>query len=528
MKNLNRLAAVVILCIINAHAQTIFRTYTTLQGFYDYQTNNTCQYIRVNPANGRIHVVYMLAHDSTNINNSRRTAYAYSSNGGQTWQNFSNVWIPARRSSFPSLDLLRGPNAGSPVIVNHNDPGNGLRSIAYVDSPEGSGAFSELNAPPSFGNDEPIVPDVAGVSDGSIVIAASRSSACGIYVTGTRDMVSFTPWLGLPLSDCSSRYVLESNDSARIGLVYSAQNSVRLYESYVGSLTWTDTLLFPLPIVIGGDTFALGSSIDFVYLNNEVVVAFSVTNIHPIGNDGAAIAFWSRRTGAVLAVPRHVVSGMVDSLNRTQRRHLSMGYPTIGISGTTIVLGFQAFRSDTSSRGYNYSDVFFVRSTDGGSTWAIPLNLSGTRLLDERYPSMSRWNAAGQANLVWQEDPSPGGAAFPGEGDTTRTRQVFCRVSNITFASEDAATPREFRLEQNYPNPFNPTTTIRFHLPHREFVSLRVFDVLGREVAMLVNEVRDSGEHEVQWDASRVGSGVFFYRLRAGEFVSARKMILIR
>jgi hypothetical protein len=83
-------------------------------------------------------------------------------------------------------------------------------------------------------------------------------------------------------------------------------------------------------------------------------------------------------------------------------------------------------------------------------------------------------------------------------------------------------------LEQNYPNPFNPTTTIRFHLPHREFVSLRVFDVLGREVAMLINEVRNSGEYEFQWDASNMSSGVFVYRLRAGEFVSARRMILIR
>jgi hypothetical protein len=88
--------------------------------------------------------------------------------------------------------------------------------------------------------------------------------------------------------------------------------------------------------------------------------------------------------------------------------------------------------------------------------------------------------------------------------------------------------PEKIVLYQNYPNPFNPMTVIRFSLPRRENVTLEVFDVLGRDVAMLVNEQMEAGEHSVVFDASGLTSGVYFYRLQAGKFVSLKKMVLIR
>ena len=85
-----------------------------------------------------------------------------------------------------------------------------------------------------------------------------------------------------------------------------------------------------------------------------------------------------------------------------------------------------------------------------------------------------------------------------------------------------------FFLHQNYPNPFNPSTTIKFELPKSSDVRLSVFDMLGREVSVLVNERRDAGVHEVKFDASGFSSGVYFYRLRAGDFVETRKLVLVR
>jgi hypothetical protein len=97
-------------------------------------------------------------------------------------------------------------------------------------------------------------------------------------------------------------------------------------------------------------------------------------------------------------------------------------------------------------------------------------------------------------------------------------------------------TPQRFELLQNYPNPFNPTTAISFQLSEVSFVTLKVFDVLGREITTLVNEMRKPGLHTVQWDASSAPSGVYLYRLRSGEisngtgrsFMETKRMTLLR
>jgi hypothetical protein len=88
--------------------------------------------------------------------------------------------------------------------------------------------------------------------------------------------------------------------------------------------------------------------------------------------------------------------------------------------------------------------------------------------------------------------------------------------------------PTEFALHQNYPNPFNPATKIRYELPERGQVSLKVFDVLGREVVTLVNEEKDPGSHSAVWNARDAASGVYFYRLQAGSFTDVKKLLLLR
>jgi hypothetical protein len=98
----------------------------------------------------------------------------------------------------------------------------------------------------------------------------------------------------------------------------------------------------------------------------------------------------------------------------------------------------------------------------------------------------------------------------------------------IAAVFEDIGTPTSFQLYQNYPNPFNPTTTIRYSLPNRSHAALAVFNTLGQQVAILQNGEQDAGFHEVQFDGSRLASGVYFYRLQAGEFVHTSKMLLTK
>jgi hypothetical protein len=88
--------------------------------------------------------------------------------------------------------------------------------------------------------------------------------------------------------------------------------------------------------------------------------------------------------------------------------------------------------------------------------------------------------------------------------------------------------PKKFALEQNYPNPFNPTTTIRFAIPQNEHVTLKVYDLLGREVATLVNEARNAGSYDEIFDASKHASGMYIYKLQAGNFTASRKFVLMK
>ncbi len=100
--------------------------------------------------------------------------------------------------------------------------------------------------------------------------------------------------------------------------------------------------------------------------------------------------------------------------------------------------------------------------------------------------------------------------------------------SPTSVDGEHPSLPRQFALWQNHPNPFNPATTIRFTLPRRSTVTLKVYDVRGREVATLVDAVLEPGTHAVRFDAAGLPSGVYFYRMRAGDFVDAKKLMLLR
>ncbi|MDE3057244.1 MAG: carboxylesterase family protein [Bacteroidota bacterium] len=99
---------------------------------------------------------------------------------------------------------------------------------------------------------------------------------------------------------------------------------------------------------------------------------------------------------------------------------------------------------------------------------------------------------------------------------------------NVTGVMAPLLLPGKFRLEQNYPNPFNPSTHFRFTIADFRFVTLKVYDLLGREVATLVSERKSPGTYEMNFDGSRFSSGIYFYRLTAGSFVDTKKFVLLK
>ena len=107
-------------------------------------------------------------------------------------------------------------------------------------------------------------------------------------------------------------------------------------------------------------------------------------------------------------------------------------------------------------------------------------------------------------------------------------KDLVLRGDAPVAAEPESQLPASFELQQNYPNPFNPSTTIEFSLPHADIVSIKVYDLLGREVATLLNEKKEPGTYEVKLDGTGLANGVYFYRLRTSEFVDVKKLILLK
>ena len=107
-------------------------------------------------------------------------------------------------------------------------------------------------------------------------------------------------------------------------------------------------------------------------------------------------------------------------------------------------------------------------------------------------------------------------------------QKVFGVSGRGSDKSKDNIIPKEYSLSQNYPNPFNPVTHLEFGISNLGFVSLKIYDVLGREVKTLVNEIKTAGKYKIEFDGSNFASGVYFYRIEAGDFVQTKRMVLVK
>jgi hypothetical protein len=158
-----------------------------------------------------------------------------------------------------------------------------------------------------------------------------------------------------------------------------------------------------------------------------------------------------------------------------------------------------------------------------------------------------KWtNISGTHNVRANDDSFFSGPAAPAPWEFTHTFNAvgdfpyYCEphqgigmtgtiiVQEPVSVPDDELITEEFELKQNYPNPFNPTTTIKYSLPNNDILSLKVFDILGREVAVLVNEYKPAGTYAAEFNASLFASGVYFYQLQSGNFVETKKMVLMK
>jgi predicted GH43/DUF377 family glycosyl hydrolase len=171
--------------------------------------------------------------------------------------------------------------------------------------------------------------------------------------------------------------------------------------------------------------------------------------------------------------------------------------------------------------------IGMATSADGITDWkkyaANPVISPSSGGWDGTYGGSSTLLRRGDTLHMWYE-----GALRPSESNPFRIGHATSPLVIAGIADGSTELPNQYMLGQNYPNPFNPTTVIRYQLPSAGSTRLVVFDVLGRETATLVNDVKQPGTYTVQWDASGQASGMYFYRLNAGSFTETKKMVVVR
>lgn len=161
-----------------------------------------------------------------------------------------------------------------------------------------------------------------------------------------------------------------------------------------------------------------------------------------------------------------------------------------------------------------------------------------------------RWtNVSGNHNVLADDGSFTSGPVAPAPWEFTHTFTVagnnpyYCVphggpggqgmsgvvvVQNAVSVPEDELIANKFELMQNYPNPFNPSTRISFAIPNAAFVNLKVYDAIGNEVATLLNEVKQAGIYSVDFNATDLTGGIYFYQIKSGSFVETKKMILLK
>ncbi len=202
--------------------------------------------------------------------------------------------------------------------------------------------------------------------------------------------------------------------------------------------------------------------------------------------------------------------------------------------------------SATSLSGFvssGWTTVYTGTYTVPGTGWQTinlqtPFTWNGTQNLlieicfdNTSYTSATNVYCTSAAGMIWEQHADNStGCSFAAGTNGTNLRPNICMTINLLVGnnSSQLELPKSFALSQNYPNPFNPTTSIKYSVPKQTLVKLVVYDLLGREVAVLVNTMKQPGSYEANFDASNLASGAYFYRIEAGDFTDVKKMVLIK
>ena len=347
-----------------------------------------------------------------------------------------------------------------------------------------------------------------------------------VYKGGSVDKVGVGHWAA-----GNNVYVTESTDAGATWtetLVYAVKadsgtlkhNQTQLQPDGCGSLIYDNTGNLH---VVWSNFTAIGDSLDRTVLN------YALSN---------AILHWDKASGKIstVALPKNdsTIINKASAYMPGVDGALICG-PDIGVDASNhLYVTYFGASSDIPSDSLAYNHVYATYSTNGGSTWKVATDLTPVTGSDNTYPSLADL-VDSNLHLVYLTSPLQGNSVQGNHADTTVIVKHL-KVAVSSLLSQDlvevrggqVGAPMSYSLDQNYPNPFNPTTNISFTLPATSTISLKVYNVLGQEVATVASGTYNAGVHTLTFDASRLSTGVYFYKLEAGSFETVKKMMLLK
>jgi hypothetical protein len=357
-------------------------------------------------------------------------------------------------------------------------------------------------------------PQTRGIFNDSLVIHSDAANNSSLSVNLSGKALAFTP----PLSDLiyaasDSLFTIDFSDLTPVSV-----GSFEGLEISAMAVNPADTVLIGISI---------GTSSSTLYKIDPVVGGCAPLVEIPIGNI-RAIAFTP--SGTLFAAQK---SGSLYKINLTTGGATLIGtapgvpYASIAFSPTDGRL----FASVSKIIGSDKDAIYIVdtltaaatllgNTGDGANTPSITFEQDGTLY--------GLKGTQSEINKLITISTTNGSGTELGSLEMSGLQAIF--ISSIVVGVEDENNNllTSYSLEQNYPNPFNPSTVISYQLPVSSDVTLKVYDILGNEITTLVDEYRPAGRYEIEFNASSLPSGVYFYQLKAREFISTKKMILIR
>jgi photosystem II stability/assembly factor-like uncharacterized protein len=393
-----------------------------------------------------------------------------------------------------------------------------------------------------------VVSTLYSVSAASDMVAWAAGVAATVRRTtdGGSTWTNANPTPGVIVGDIYNIFAMDANTA----FVTTSPSATFIYKTVNGGTTWTQVytlaggfingieMVSPLIGFAQGDpTPAAGNWVILTTVDG----GNSWTRM-PTEPSGAGEAGWNN---SFQAMGTNIWYG-TNNTKVWRSTNLGLTWSSSPTTGTLNTYGIHFNNSMNGVAGGNAG----VYSTDGGATWLTsPVpgtgNITGGIAggLDDfwvcRGSSMYRSSNNGQtwitapvhtaAGTLWDMSSVIGTNGCPtawAVGASGVIAKVTGDLVGVTNVSTEI--PSSYTLKQNFPNPFNPTTNIYFALPQSGFVTLKVYDMTGKEIATLVNEVRTAGSYIVDFDASRLSSGAYFYKLQSGNFTDTKKMMLIK